>query len=78
MLNAKLLGVVPEDDTIIVAQNHGESMMGQKSGSEICYQNICRRILGEDIEIPDYLKEKKKFLGFLWKKQKEPAVKNEL
>ena len=78
LLNTELLGVVLEDDHIIISQNHGESMMGQKSNSEICYQNICRRILGEDIEIPDYLKEKKKFLGFLWKKQKEPAVKNEL
>lgn len=71
LLNTELLGVVLEDEHIIISQNHGESMMGKKSASEICYQNICRRILGEDVPIPDYLKEKRHFQRFFWKKQAE-------
>ena len=64
LLNTELLGVVLEDDHIIIAQNHGESMIGKKSISESCYENICRRILGEKIPIPDYLQEKRRFKGF--------------
>ncbi len=77
LLNAKLLGVVPEDDTIIVAQNHGESMMGHRSVSQDCYRNICRRILGEEIPISDYFKENGYFRRLFWKRNeaKTPSGK---
>lgn len=56
LLEAKLLGVVLEDENIIVAQNHGQPVMGQHTISEECYQNIAKRICGEEIPIPDYLR----------------------
>ena len=55
LLEAKLLGVVLEDENIIVAQNHGTPVMGQHTISEGCYRNIAKRIAGDDIPIPDYI-----------------------
>lgn len=76
LLNAELLGVVLEDDRIIISQNHGESLSGRKSESEFCYENICRRILGQDIPIPDYLQEKHRFKRFFWQKSANSMVRN--
>ena len=53
LLEAELLGVVLEDEAIIVAQNHGMPVMGQHAAkglhtvSENCYRNIARRITAE-------------------------------
>lgn len=47
LLNTELLGVVLEDEHIIISQNHGESMMGKKGTSQTCYENICRRLVGK-------------------------------
>ena len=63
LLETDLLGVVVEDAEIIISQNHGEPIFGKKSKSEICYANICGRILGEDIPLFDE-KKKRKHLRF--------------
>ncbi len=61
LLDATLLGVVLEDENIIISQNHGESVIGSRSVSEECYFNIAKRILGEDVPIPDYIGRRKLF-----------------
>lgn len=61
LLEADLLGVVLEDENIIIAQNHGEPVMTQQSDrkphtvSEECYKNIAARLTGADIPIPDFI-----------------------
>ncbi len=67
LLDAQLLGVVLEDENIIIAQNHGIPVMGQHTVSENCYQNIARRITGEEIPIPDYIKPKSIFSRLFFK-----------
>ena len=48
LLDVPLLGVIPEDEQIIIAQNHGEPLLhpdGNKKNallSELCYNNIAR------------------------------------
>ena len=42
----ELLGVVLEDEEIIISQNHGEPVIGKHTVSDTCYQNIARRIAG--------------------------------
>ncbi len=74
LLETELLGVVLEDTHIQIAQNHGDSILGKKSPSDICYQNICRRIIGEEVPIPDYSKERKLFGHLLWKKKADGRV----
>ena len=43
-------------------------MMGKKGTSQTCYENICRRLMGEAVPIPDFLQEKHRFRGFFWNK----------
>lgn len=66
LLNAKLLGVILEDEEIIISQNHGEPVMGHHSVSESCYQNVARRLAGEDLAIPDYIRRRRLFSKILF------------
>ena len=54
ILAVDLLGVVPEDEQIVISTNKGEMVVtieGSKSGQ--AYRNIVRRINGEDVPIMD-------------------------
>ena len=54
ILSVKLLGVVPEDEEIIVSTNKGEPVSGTDNvRSGLAYRNIARRIRGEDVPIMD-------------------------
>ncbi|HSA07424.1 MAG TPA: septum site-determining protein MinD [Candidatus Gastranaerophilales bacterium] len=55
ILSVKLLGVIPEDENIIISTNKGEpivNMENTKAGT--AYNNIAKRILGEEVDIPDF------------------------
>lgn len=67
LLEAELLGVILEDENIIIAQNHGEPVIGKHTISEACYMNVAKRITGEDVPIPDYLKQMSIFSRFFIK-----------
>ncbi len=67
LLDAELLGVILEDENIIICQNHGEPVMGKHTVSEECYRNIAGRIAGEDIPIPDYIRRKSIFSRIFFK-----------
>ncbi|WP_026526582.1 septum site-determining protein MinD [Butyrivibrio sp. VCD2006] len=49
ILAVELLGVVPDDESIVIATNNGEPLAGDNSLSGQAYMNICRRILGESV-----------------------------
>lgn len=54
ILSVKLLGVVPEDEDIIISTNKGEPVSGTdniKSG--LAFRNIARRLRGEDVPLMD-------------------------
>lgn len=61
LLATELIGVVLEDEEVIIAQNQGEPVMGRHSICEQCYENIAKRITGEEVTIPDYIKKKSIF-----------------
>ena len=63
ILSVKLLGVIPEDENIIISTNRGEpivNMDNTKAGT--AFMNIARRIMGEEVEIPDYEAPPKTFM----------------
>lgn len=70
VLAIDLLGIVPDDESIIKAANSGEpAVMNPNSKAAIAYRNIARRILGDSVPLM-VLEEKsgimervKKFLG---------------
>lgn len=52
ILAIDLLGVVPEDDQIVVSTNRGEpAVLGRDSKAGLAYRNIARRLLGEEVPI---------------------------
>jgi septum site-determining protein MinD len=54
ILSVKLLGVVPEDEDIIVSTNKGEPIAGtDNTRAGQAYRNIARRLAGEDVPFLD-------------------------
>jgi septum site-determining protein MinD len=54
ILAVHLLGIVPEDEEVVVAGNRGAPVvLNDKSQSGQAYTRIVRRILGEDVPIPE-------------------------
>lgn len=52
MLAVDLLGIVPEDEHIIVSTNRGEpAVYSRESKAGQAYQNIARRLMGEQVPI---------------------------
>ena len=52
ILSVDLLGIIPEDEYIVVSSNRGElaSLQGTSPAGQ-AYKNIARRLLGEDVPI---------------------------
>ena len=70
ILAISLLGVVPDDENIVVSTNTGEPLVGNDSLAGQAYMNICKRITGEEVPLLD-LESKKGLLarlGGLFKK----------
>ncbi len=66
ILAIDLIGVVPDDQGIIISTNRGEPVVAANDGSRSgqAYRNITRRITGEDVPIMD-MEETRGFLGKL-------------
>ena len=67
ILAIDLIGIVPDDEKIVVSTNNGEPLVGDDSLAGQAYMNICRRIIGEDVPFLD-LNAKKGFFARLFKK----------
>lgn len=53
ILAIDLIGAVPDDETIVIATNQGEPCVGDDSLAGRAYMNICKRVLGEKVELLD-------------------------
>ena len=53
ILAINLIGVVPDDEHIVVSTNQGEPLVGDDSLAGKAYMNICRRVLGEEVPMLD-------------------------
>lgn len=54
ILAVNLIGMVPDDESIIVSSNKGEPIVhDENSRLGQCYRNIAKRIMGEDIPFTD-------------------------
>ena len=62
ILAIDLLGLVPDDESIIVSTNKGEpAILDEKSLAGQAYKNITRRILGEDVPLLEIENDNKFF-----------------
>lgn len=65
ILAVPLIGILPDDEQVVIATNQGEPLAGKPGLCGQAYANICRRILGEEVPFLD-LDVKKGFLGRLF------------
>lgn len=65
ILAVPLIGILPDDEQVVIATNQGEPLAGKSGLCGQAYTNICRRILGEEVPFLD-LDEKKGFFGRLF------------
>lgn len=49
ILAVGLLGIVPDDEEIVISTNRGEPLTGGDSPAGIAYSNICKRLLGYEV-----------------------------
>lgn len=49
ILAVNVIGVVPDDESIVISTNQGEPLVGMGSMAGQAYLNICRRLMGEQI-----------------------------
>ena len=69
ILAIDLIGIVPDDENIVISTNNGEPLVGGDSLAGQAYMNICKRIAGEDVPFLDFT-AKKGFFGRLFGKRK--------
>lgn len=53
ILAINLIGVVPDDENIVVATNTGEPLVGSSSQAGQAFMNICKRVAGEEVAFLD-------------------------
>lgn len=53
ILAVNLLGALPDDESVVVASNHGEPVIGSDTLAGQCFMNIAGRINGETIPLAD-------------------------
>lgn len=69
ILAIDLIGIVPDDEHIVMSTNQGEPLVGSDSLAGRAYMNIAKRITGEEIPFLD-LNERTTFFGRLFGKRK--------
>lgn len=67
ILAVDLIGVVPDDENIVISTNQGEPLVGNETLAGKAFMNICRRLLGEEVPYLD-LNLKKGFFSKLFSK----------
>jgi len=54
ILAIDLLGVVPDDEEIVISTNRGEPLVGNDSMAGTAYSNICKRIIGYEVPLMNF------------------------
>ena len=65
ILAVPLIGILPDDEQVVIATNQGEPLAGKPALCGQAYLNICHRLLGEEVPFQD-LDVKKGILGRLF------------
>jgi len=57
ILSVNLIGVVPDDEHIVISTNQGEPLVGSACLAGKAFESICKRILGEEVPLMDFDKK---------------------
>ncbi len=56
ILSIPLIGIVPDDENVVIATNQGEPLVGNSTLAGKAYQNICCRVMGQEIPFMEFEK----------------------
>lgn len=57
ILPINLIGAIPDDEQVVIGTNQGESVVDMESVAGHAYQNICKRLMGEEVPFLDLEKQ---------------------
>ncbi len=61
ILGVPILGLVPEDDRVLISGNEGKTLTGTRTPAGKAYDRIAARLLGEEVPLP-YIKRRKRLM----------------
>lgn len=64
ILSIPLLGIIPDDEFVVIGTNQGEPVVGGASKAGQAYSNICSRILGNNVDFCNLTEKKNSILNF--------------
>lgn len=70
ILAVDLLGVIADDEDIVISTNKGEPVAGDGSRSGQAYMGICRKIMDDSLEVVDFYGGKSRTLRSLFKRKR--------
>lgn len=56
ILSVPLIGIVPDDENVVIATNQGEPLVGNNTLAGKAYQNICFRVAGKEVPFIEFEK----------------------
>ena len=56
ILSVPLIGIVPDDENVVIATNQGEPLVGNNTLAGRAYQNICCRVAGKEVPFLEFEK----------------------
>lgn len=56
ILGIPLIGVVPDDENVVISTNQGEPLVGGSSPAGLAYSNIVERVLGKEVPFLNFQK----------------------
>ena len=56
ILAIPLIGVIPDDENVVVSTNQGEPLVGNATPAGMAYQNVVQRIEGKDVPFMNFEK----------------------
>lgn len=56
ILSIPLIGIIPDDENVVISSNQGEPLVGNSSPAGRAYYDVCERVLGKERPFVDYSK----------------------
>ncbi|MBO5260945.1 MAG: septum site-determining protein MinD [Coprococcus sp.] len=70
ILAVDLLGVIADDENIVISTNKGEPVINTNTLSGQSYMSICKKIIDDSVDVFDYYNAKSHFIRSIFKKKR--------
>ena len=70
ILAVDLLGIIADDEDIVISTNKGDPVVNTNSRSGQAYMNICKKIIDDSLEVQDYYTSKNRPLRSLFRRKR--------